>query len=276
MSIVDMEAGDQLNIKSNQVKSSFNHRVNTETSSSISVLLIEDSLADIQITERHLNSVTDQEFNLKTVGRLAEGFFELERSKFDVVLLDLNLPDSSGMNTLIVLRKRFPHLPVVVFTGHNDSRWGLEAIKLGAQDCLIKGNVNPELLEKTLLFAVERSAVVRALSKPVKRLDDEFILRSQNFEIDFEKQQVAVHTETERAILPLTPLEFKIFVLLYRQKNEVISRGSVVSEIWGEECDDVSVRTVDKHMSSLKRKCAKIDGQIQTVYGIGYKLLLSS
>jgi two-component system cell cycle response regulator len=75
---------------------------------------------------------------------------------FDLVLLDLMLPDSKGINTFIKLHYQFPEIPVVVITSLNDSELGIKAAQLGAQDYLIKGEINSDLLRRAILFALVR------------------------------------------------------------------------------------------------------------------------
>ncbi len=83
----------------------------------------------------------------------------------DIVLLDMNLPDSRGLETLIKLQNQFSHLPIVVMTSIDDAELAAQAVRLGAQDYLVKGQVNGELLRRSLLYAVERKQAEEAILK---------------------------------------------------------------------------------------------------------------
>lgn len=83
----------------------------------------------------------------------------------DVVLLDLGLPDSNGMETFAKLQTQFSHLPVVIMTGSNDEDLGVQAVQLGAQDYLVKGQVDSRLLRRTLVYAIERKKADEALKE---------------------------------------------------------------------------------------------------------------
>ena len=74
----------------------------------------------------------------------------------DCVLLDLNLPDASGIGALERISKSDPSIPIVVLTGLNDEHFGISAVASGAQDYLVKGRVEPETLRRSLLYAIER------------------------------------------------------------------------------------------------------------------------
>jgi diguanylate cyclase (GGDEF)-like protein len=103
-------------------------------------------------------------FDLKTAGTLADAVSEIEAFSPEVVLLDLNLPDSGGLETLSKLREVAPNVAVVVLTGHDDEGTALAAISRGAQDYLVKGTANPDVVVRALRYATKRNGLLHALS----------------------------------------------------------------------------------------------------------------
>ncbi|MBU0710606.1 response regulator [bacterium] len=127
-------------------------------SDKIRVLLIEDNPGDARLIKEALSEAGDMQFELEWIDRLTPGLERLATGEFDVILLDLNLPDRPfhGLETLREVRGKAPDMPIVVLTGLNDEKTGLGAIKAGAQDYLVKDQLNSELLLRTLRYAIER------------------------------------------------------------------------------------------------------------------------
>jgi len=126
----------------------------------ISVLVIEDNYADYKMIEHLLSDVHEEAFKRRYQITHAEylnvGLAKLENSKFDVVILDLNLPDQNGLVTLRKFIRFENRLPVIVMTGITDVTMALEALRDGAQDYLIKGNFDGYDLARTIGYAIER------------------------------------------------------------------------------------------------------------------------
>lgn len=129
----------------------------------VKVLLIEDNLAEARLMRELLKESPVKQFELVHVQRLREALDQLHEDCFDVVLLDLTLPDSAGLGSLIPLLKTVPSLPIVVLTNTNDDDLALEAVRQGAQDYLVKRQVNSGLLIRSLCYAIERKQVAEAL-----------------------------------------------------------------------------------------------------------------
>ncbi len=122
----------------------------------IRVLLVEDNPGDALLIHEMLCEEQGTSFHLTRVERLAAARDAIEQLKFDVVLLDLSLPDSQGLDTFRSLRKTGPRLPVVVLTGLDDEGQGIQAIREGAQDYLLKGRITEVELAHSLHFALQR------------------------------------------------------------------------------------------------------------------------
>ena len=120
------------------------------------ILLVEDSETDALLIQAHLKKV-DADFLVDRVTTLAEATHRVGRRDVDVVLLDLNLPDSSGLETFERLHRRLMTLPIVVLSGHDDLELALEAVSLGAQDYLPKNEISRSTLVRCVRYAIERA-----------------------------------------------------------------------------------------------------------------------
>lgn len=122
---------------------------------SLSLLLVEDDRADAVLVE---DLIADAVADIRVVWAqsMAHAERELASARPDCVLLDLHLPDASGMDALDRIAKRDATVPIVVLTGLNDEFFGASAVAAGAQDYLVKGRVEPEMLRRALLYAIER------------------------------------------------------------------------------------------------------------------------
>ena len=121
----------------------------------LSVLLVEDDRGDALLVEE---LIADAAADIACVWAqsASDAERELSVSRPDCVLLDLNLPDASGIAALERIRGVDPNLPIVVLTGLSDEHFGMSAVASGAQDYLVKGRVEPEMLRRAVLYAIER------------------------------------------------------------------------------------------------------------------------
>lgn len=128
------------------------------------VLLIEDDPGDAFLIEEML-AAQSCKAQLVTASRLSEGMAQLEGGSFDVILLDMNLPDSTGLSTMTRLLEATPLTPIIVLTGLSDESFGVEAVKSGAQDYLVKGDIDGRILKRSMFYAVERKKLEIALKQ---------------------------------------------------------------------------------------------------------------
>jgi signal transduction histidine kinase len=132
-------------------------------SESIRVLLVEDNLGDARLLYEGLEEALPGQFQMTHARRLSEALEYLWKETYHVVLLDLGLPDSHGIDTLVLTRAQAPSVPIVVLTGFQDESLGDQALKEGAQDYLVKGQVDSKLLARSMRYAIARKAVAEAL-----------------------------------------------------------------------------------------------------------------
>ena len=139
--------------------------------SALKILLIEDSLAEARLLEEFLQQAKSKEFSLVHVKRLREALEQLNQDSFDAILLDLTLPDSQGLASLPPLISLAPSVPIVVLTNTNDDELAIEAVRQGAQDYLVKRQVNSQLLVRSLYYAIERKQMSESLRELNKTLE---------------------------------------------------------------------------------------------------------
>ncbi len=142
----------------------------------IQILLVEDNPADADLLSEILEEADEIQWSLVHVERLKEALHVLSENHFDVVLLDLSLPDKQGLSTVSQTYQAAPDLPIVVLTGLNDKMIALEALRGGAQDFLVKGKIDSDLLVRSIRHAIERSQTLKRLrqsEEQLQRLNEE-------------------------------------------------------------------------------------------------------
>jgi two-component system, cell cycle response regulator len=130
-----------------------------DSQKSIHILLIEDDPDDVTILRDTITQAADAsfKFDLMTASTVDEGIEKMLKGEYSIVLLDLSLPDSQGLDTFMRVHAQFPTIPIVVLTGNSDETYALEAVRQGAQDYLVKGNVNGKALLRVIRYAIERN-----------------------------------------------------------------------------------------------------------------------
>lgn len=129
----------------------------------INILLIEDKPSDILLIKRMLSTIV--KFTIEQVARFSAGLERLERGGVDVVLMDIVLPDSEGIEAVKKVYATFPGVPIVVLTGFPDEEMGIRAIQEGAQDYLVKGRINADALTRILRYSIERKKTLEEMEQ---------------------------------------------------------------------------------------------------------------
>ncbi|WP_309732726.1 response regulator [Chamaesiphon sp. OTE_75_metabat_556] len=137
----------------------------------IHVLLLEDNLAEARLLQEIFKGTVNSQFSLTHVKRLGDAITQLKSHRFDVALLDLTLPDSDGLGSLDALIQYAPDLPIVVLTSTNDDELALDAVRHGAQDYLVKRQVNLDILVRSVRYAIERKQAAVALREVNETLE---------------------------------------------------------------------------------------------------------
>jgi len=136
------------------------------------ILIIEDSLRDVRIIQEMLKEVRHFDFEYTHADMLDKGLKHLEKDNFDVLLLDLNLPDNTGLDTFIKARNTKSNMPIVILSGEADEETAIEAVHQGAQDYLMKGEVDGKLLARSIFYAIERKSIEEELIKHKDHLEE--------------------------------------------------------------------------------------------------------
>ncbi|HAN05983.1 MAG TPA: hypothetical protein DCW72_08170 [Elusimicrobia bacterium] len=135
------------------------------------IFLLEDDPVSAGISLRMLREA-GLALEVNRTATLAEGLAALVDGGADVALLDMNLSDSSGLETVKAVCHGFPKLPVIVMTGTDDEAVGLEALKHGAQDYLVKGQFDDRELKRVIRYAIERKELLNEKEELISRLQD--------------------------------------------------------------------------------------------------------
>lgn len=233
----------------------------------LTILLIEDNPAHARLIKEMCLDCETVDLDLQWESSVALGLARLRKGGIIAVLLDLNLPDSWGIETLTVVDREFPEVPIVVLTGLEDEAMAIEAVKRGAQDYLIKGTVDRNQLVRSIRYAIERKRMAVELAEArdelEKRVEDrtsELLKTNERL-----KQEIAERTQAENALRRSEELframfdgaQDMIFMmdsdLRYKQVNRATTRmlGLDESEIIGRKSKDIYGATVGRQLRLL-------------------------
>jgi serine phosphatase RsbU (regulator of sigma subunit)/DNA-binding NarL/FixJ family response regulator len=140
-------------------------RVGSAARPALRLLLVEDDPSDAELIQESLADAPGPRFKTTRVARLSDAVLHLRTSGADVVLVDLNLPDSRGLESATRLLEEAPGVALVVMTGFEDETVAIQAVQHGAQDFLLKGRIDGEVLARALRYAVERRTMLSRLER---------------------------------------------------------------------------------------------------------------
>lgn len=138
---------------------------------------MDDNPGDARLLQEILREGAEP-FELVHAESLAEALEVLDKARFDTLLLDLSLPDAAGLDTVLRVREHSTDTPIIVLTGMDDERLGLKAVQAGAQDYLVKGQVDGSLLFRTIRYAIERHRMIEELEQTRRQqleMKDQFL-----------------------------------------------------------------------------------------------------
>lgn len=189
------------------------------------ILLVEDSEDQVQLLKQ-LFAKSPELFTLQTAGSLADALTRLGMQETDLVLLDLTLPDSEGLRTFTRVMEAAPDLPVVVMSGIQDVNLAVETVQRGAQDYLVKGQVDSHLLPRSIQYAVERKRVQLQLRRNNELLERRVrerteALQQANVRL---QQEVAERRKAEEAVIESNNQLATALARLKTTQDEIIQR----------------------------------------------------
>jgi len=218
------------------------------------VLLIEDDPDDVVLIREFLNGAqkAPDSFELATAPELEEGLRRLEEENFDVVLLDLSLPDGRGFETLARACEKSLQAPLIVLTASSDERLALEAISRGAQDYLVKSQVTPSVLAHSIRYAIERH-----------RLQSQLVETAEKLQQANEKLEELVFIDPLTGLLNRRGLELVLtheIATMRREGSELfalmldLDDFKKINDVLGHSVGDVVLKEVAKKIRSTLRK----------------------
>ncbi|NPV91875.1 MAG: response regulator transcription factor [Firmicutes bacterium] len=183
----------------------------------------------------------------------------ISAEKPDLLILDLMLPGTNGLNILRELRQEKIPLPVIILTAMGDETDRILGLEMGSDDYVTKPFSPRELVAR-----------VKAVLRRSSPLPPANLFAVEHLEVDIDQYEV----RSEGRSVPLTPKEFELLVYMVRNQGRVLSRECLMENIWGHKYDG-STRVVDVHIRHLRDKIEKDPenpGIIRTVRGVGYRL----
>ena len=220
------------------------------------ILVIEDE-PDIRKTLEY--NLAREGFIVSTAGSLKKAKNILENPNFSLILLDLMLPDGSGLDLCRELKSNpaLKDIPIIILTAKDDEVDKVVGFELGADDYVTKPFSVRELIlrVKAVLKRNQKSATPLEINRSFGSLV-----------MDIESHEVFIDDEE----ITLTALEFKLLNQLVERRGRVQTRDQLLSDVWGYS-SDVTTRTVDTHIKRLREKLGVMGKYIQTIRGVGYK-----
>lgn len=163
------------------------------------LLLVEDNEADARLIREALDEAIVKPGQVTHVHRLAEALAAVASEDVDVILFDLSLPDGRGLNTIEQLRAKAPHIALVVLTGVDDEGLALMSLQLGAQDYLVKGQIDRHLIARAVRYAIERHRM-QATLQGLALLDELTGLYNRRGFLAFADQHLKLARRTARGL----------------------------------------------------------------------------
>ncbi len=220
------------------------------------LLLVEDSKEIYVMVNQAIGSLYD----LKWVQTIEEAKVLLNTNGFILILLDIELPDGNGVEFCSKLTAENPNQAIFLLTSHNDLSEKVLGFSAGADDYITKPF-------QTLELKARVEAKVNKISSQSKLTA---ISKWKALEIDKNRQSVRVLEEEKFVDIDLTHIEFKLLTYMADRAENVIPRDEILNEIWGKDVYVYS-RSVDTHVSKLRKKLGSASTYIKSIHGTGYK-----
>lgn len=231
-----------------------------------SILLVDD---DRQMTSFLDRFLTKQGYSVHSVGTATQMGLAMEHKDFDLVLLDVGLPDIDGFEVTRELR-RSSRLPIILLTAREEVFDRIIGLELGADDYVSKPFEPRELLAR-IRSVLRRS---KGMSPSHDALPEIRCIRFAGFTLDLPSRRLSGPANDD---IDLTGMEFSLLKLLAGNSGQVISRDRIMQTIYGNTCN-VTDRAIDSHVARLRKKLSRVDraeNLIRTVHGSGYTLAAS-
>jgi len=225
----------------------------------LKILLVEDSPEMTLMIASALRG----KYQVSAVSTAAAALAAVLSQDFNLIILDIELPDESGFVLLSKIRmnSQYQDTPVFFVSGRGKTSDKVMGFSLGAEDYMVKP-IDPLELQIRVDSRIKRMN---------RELQKDRVLIKGPFRADLERQRLLITSEESERSIDLTPIEFKLFVLLLRREDRIISRDQILEEIWPNI--EVTDRTVDSHIYTLRRKLGPWGACIEAVPRVGYKFV---
>ncbi|MCG9129318.1 response regulator transcription factor [Candidatus Poribacteria bacterium] len=222
------------------------------------ILIVEDERDIVDLIRYNLKQ---ENFKVDVVRNGADVLPRAVENPPDLILLDLMLPEVDGLIVCRLLKNdpRTKKIPIVMLTAKSDEQDRVTGLELGADDYITKPFSPREVVLRI-------NAVLRRLNAG-NNDEDENKIETHGVVIDLNRHQVL----TDDGAIDLTATEFKLITLFAKSPGRVFNRDILMDVIWDQEYYGID-RTIDTHVSRLRRKLGKLGKHIETVYGVGYRL----
>lgn len=223
------------------------------------ILIVED---EITLAESIVKYLTDEGHVCELVGLFSEAAEKIELYNYDCLLVDINLPDGSGLDVISILKKKSADTGVIIISARNSLENRIEGLEIGADNYLTKPFQLAEL-----------NALLKSISRRINfKGSNEVIINELKFLHD--ERRVFVHNEE----VILTKKEFDLLVFFLANKNKVLTKIAIAEHLWGDFMDaNDSYDFIYTHIKNLRNKLLKLgcEDYIKTIYGVGYKFDLT-
>lgn len=226
------------------------------TTGTIHVLLVDDDPGDLALTRKLLAGTSASKFQVTTADSLVAAQGELDGGRFDVVLLDLGLPESSGLETLSTMRDSCSEVPIVVLTGLDDASTALASLDKGAQDYLPKGDITTDTLNRSIRYAIQRNQL-------------RFQLGEANELLESKNRRLSQLYATAQQFVDNVSHEFRTPLTVIREFTSIVRDGldGPVTEQQQQRLSAVMVRSDDlAHMVDDMLDISKLEAGLLSVW----------
>ena len=220
------------------------------------ILLVEDSKEIYQMVVQSVAQIAE----LSWAKSVEEAKAEIAKQTFDLILLDVGLPDGNGIDFCSSIQSTHSHISIFFLTGQTNLSDKVLGFTAGADDYITKPFSPLEL----------RARIESRFRKNQQHVVQSDVYKWKELQISKSRQEVSISCEGVTQKVELTSLEFKILMYFAYRPGEMIERDKILNDIWGQDIH-VYQRSVDTHVSKLRKKLGAVSHIVESIHGSGYK-----